>query len=120
MGITSSGEFKLCSTLMWYVELETTHTKDVNCEYGCFPVDDLVVINVTDFHVELIDPVVELNGGGLEWFLETLIMLFMPVITYVTNEKVEAENKDVLPAIIQGAYDDAYKMWALQDEMKQL
>ena len=56
MGITSSGDFKLCATVAWFVDLETHHTKDVNCEHGCFPVDDLLEIKIVDFHVSLIDP----------------------------------------------------------------
>ena len=40
--------------------IETTHVKDVNCEHGCFPVDDLIDIKWIDHDLR----VIELNSVG--------------------------------------------------------
>ena len=40
----------------------------------------------------------------------------MPVITYIANDMVETENKLVLPAIIEGAYEDALFMWLNEEK----
>ena len=87
MGITSQGELKICGKVSWFVDLETFHTKDVSCEHGCFPVDDLIEIKVVDTSINVIEAEVELGGGAFEWFLESLVALLMPIIKYITNEK---------------------------------
>ena len=92
MGITSQGELKICGKVSWFVDLETFHTKDVSCEHGCFPVDDLIKIGVSDFELKMLDSNIELFGGALEWFIEMLANLFMPIIRAAVNDYIEKEN----------------------------
>ena len=94
IGIESKGEIQVCGTAIWYVVIETTHVKDVNCEHGCFPVDDLIDINWIDHDLRVIELNSELNGGVFEWFLGALLELLNPIMLYILNAKLHEDGLD--------------------------
>ena len=55
MGWITKGAMTICGTCDWMVELETSHKKDLNCTHGCFPVDDLVHVEVVDASIYVLD-----------------------------------------------------------------
>ena len=94
IGIESKGEIKVCGTAVWYVVIETSHVKDVDCEHGCFPVDDLINIDWIDHDLRMIQIDSELNGGAFEWFLGSLIELLNPLMLYLLNVKLHEDGMD--------------------------
>ena len=74
--------------------IETTHVKDVLCEHGCFPVDDLIDINWIDHDLRMIELNSELNGGAFEWFLSGLLELLNPIMLYILNAKLHEDGMD--------------------------
>ena len=46
--IETKGAITVCGSVNWFVLLETSAKKDVNCTHGCFPVDDLIHVEVKD------------------------------------------------------------------------
>ena len=94
IGIESKGEIKVCGTSVWYVVIETSHRKDINCDHGCFPVDDLIDINWIDHDLRMVGITSELNGGAFEWFLGALLELLNPLMLYLLNAKLHEDGMD--------------------------
>ena len=92
LGINSKGAMTICGNAKWEITIETSLKKDVECKHGCFPVDDLIHVEVVEAGIAVQEATVKIEGGAFEWFLESLIALLMPIIKYVANEYVVEEH----------------------------
>ena len=87
--------------------------------HGCFPVDDLIHVEIAHAEISVVDAEVKLEGGAFEWFLESLLTLMLPVIKYIANDYI-VETHDIRVAEnVNGAFEDCYKMWKEMDHQQE-